>query len=51
MEPQNLIYTRISRDWHKLKTPQGVFFGYSLREVLGKAKAAERRAGLQQARE
>lgn len=36
------VYIRIGRDWHKLLTPHGTFFGSSKAEVEDKAaRAAE----------
>jgi len=36
----NFAYTRIRSDWHKLVTPQGVFFGISRYEVEARASRA-----------
>lgn len=35
-----VTYTRVSHDWHRLKTPHGLFFGYSRQQVFEKAVAA-----------
>lgn len=37
---ESTTYTRVSRRWHKLKTTQGLFFGYSRQQVMEKAAAA-----------
>lgn len=35
-------HTPVSKDWHKLETPDGVFFGYSYEQVVERADAAWR---------
>jgi hypothetical protein len=41
---ETIVYEAIRSDWHKLTTPEGVFFGYSEGEARGKADQAKKHA-------
>jgi hypothetical protein len=33
-----LLHTKVSKNWHQIRTEHGLFFGQSLEEATGKAK-------------
>jgi len=44
-----ISHTAVSLNWHRVDSPQGVFFGYSREEAIGKASQAATRAALERA--
>lgn len=44
MIPTTATCTKVKPNWYKLRTPQGLFFGYSRQQVIEKAAAAARDA-------
>jgi hypothetical protein len=48
-QESDATHTQVRENWHRLITPHGVFFGYSLQQVKEKADVAARRSILAKA--